>query len=274
MKYIKVLWFDIRQGLLKRPLLLLVPVGITLIACFDLTRLAAQLEVRLPGFGDYLMYLYGGMDRYTPYSGEFFLFPVRWLILFLSAAFLTLHYPYKDLLSCGQQVLIRTRSRTAWWLSKCGWNILSVLVYHGLIFLTAALFCIATAADLSGKFHPKLLYAVFQTNPANQMQDSARWPFILLLLPVLVSLGIGLLQMTLSLFLKPLFSFFLIALLMISSAYFTSSCLVGNYAMAMRYDVVIHNGINFKDGIVVFAVMAFLAILTGCIRFRRYDILK
>lgn len=281
MKYIKLLWFDIRQGLLRNPLFFVIPVIVSLIACWDLQGRVAELN-RLgyfdtktqAGFADMMMYIYGGMDQYNPNSGDSFLFPVRWGIVFLSVAFLTLHYPEQNKQTYGQQILIRTKGRTAWWLSKCGWNIISVLVYHGLIFLTAALFCVITRADFTGGFHKDLIYAVFQVHRIHMTPDTAAWTFAMLFLPVLVSLELNLLQMTLSLFIKPMFSFLIIAFLMVSSAYFTSPALMGNYAMPMRYDAVITDGVNATAGIIISTVIALISIITGIIQFRHCDILN
>lgn len=281
MKYIKLLWFDIRHGLLRKPLLFAIPVIVAFIACFDLTGRVAGLNSfgyfgtkTQAGFTDFILYIYGGMDQYIPDSGDPFLFPVRWVVVFLSAAFITLNYPYKDMQTYGQQILIRTKGRLAWWLSKCGWNILSILVYHGLIFLTAAMFCAVTKADFAGGINKDLIYAVFQVERIHMTSDTTRWTFAMLLLPIFVSLGMNLLQMTLSLFIKPTFSFLTTAFLMISSAYFTSPYLVGNYAMPMRYDLVITDGVSAKSGMIISSAIALLAVVAGSIWFRRYDILN
>ena len=281
MKYIKLLWFDICQGLFRKPLLFAVPVIVALIACFDLAGRVAGLNSfdyfgtnTRAGFADFIMYIYGGMDQYTPDSGDPFVFPARWGVVFLSIAFLTLNYPYKDIQAYGQQILIRTKGRIVWWLSKCGWNVLSVLIFHGLIFLTAALFCVITKADLVGAINKDLMYAVFQVERSHMVPDTTIWTFVMLLLPVAVSLGINLLQMTLSLFLRPMFGFFITAFLLISSAYFTSPYFVGNYAMPIRYDVVIAEGVCVNDGVIISAAVAIAAVIVGNIKFCHYDILN
>lgn len=281
MKYIKLLWFDIRQGLLRKPLLFAIPIIVSLIACFDLADRVSVLNSLAyfgtntqAGFADFIMYIYGGMDQYTPDSGNPFMFPVRWFVVFLSIAFITLNYPYKDMQAYGQQILVRTKGRTAWWLSKCSWNILSVLVYHGLIFLTAILFCIFTKSNLAGAINKELLYIVFQTEIPHMASNTTIWTFTMLFFPIFVSVRINLLQMMVALFIKPMFSFLITAFLMISSAYFTSPYLVGNYAMPMRYDVVITSGVSASIGMLISTILALTAVIIGSIRFHRYDILS
>lgn len=281
MKYIKLLWFDVFHGLLRKPLLFAIPVIVALIACFDLVGRVAELNSfgyfstkTQAGFADFVMYIYGGMDTYIPGLGEPFMFPVRWLVVFLSVVFITLDYPYKDMQGYGQQILIRTKGRMAWWLSKCGWNTLCILVYHGLVFLSVALFCAITKSDFTGGLNKNLIYVVFQVERIHMASDTTIWTYDMLLLPIFVSFGMNMLQMTLSLFIKPAFSFLITAFLMISSAYFTTPYLVGNYAMPIRYDVVITNGVSAKTGVIISAAIALLAIIAGSIRFRRYDILN
>lgn len=281
MKYIKLLWFDIRQGLLRKPLLFAIPVIVSLIACFDLAGRVSVLNGfgyfgtdTQAGFADFIMYIYGGMDQYTPDSGNPFRFPVRWIVVLLSIAFITLNYPYKDMHAYGQQILIRTKGRTIWWLSKCSWNILSVLVYHGLVFLTVISFCVFTKSKLTGIINKELLYIVFQTAVPHMTPDTTIWTFTMLLSPVFVSAGINLLQMMVALFIKPMFGFLVTAFMTITSAYFTSPYLIGNYAMPMRYDVVIIDGVSASTGILISAILSLAVVVVGSIRFHRYDILS
>lgn len=281
MKYIKLLWFDVRIGMMRNPMLFVIPAIISFIACIDLTNRISSLnelhyfETQIKGsFADYMMYLYGGMDKYVPEQGNSFVFPVRWAVMVLALSFLTLNYPYKDMQGVGQQILVRTKGRAAWWLSKCGWNILSVLVYHGILFCITLLFCIAIGGSLSGEINKSLQYMAFQTDMSHIISDKTSWPFVLLVLPAFVSMGINLLQMTLSLFIKPMFSFFVVAFWMISSAYLTSPYLIGNYAMTMRYHMVIKGGVSIVAGFMVSIVLIIISVGIGMIRFHQYDILN
>ena len=104
--------------------------------------------------------------------------------------------------------------------------------------------------------------------------DTTIWTFTMLLSPVFVSVGINLLQMVVALFIKPMFGFLVTAFLMISSAYFTSPYLIGNYAMPMRYDVVIIDGVSASAGILISVILALAVVVIGSIRFHRYDILS
>jgi len=281
MKYIKLLRFDMRNGMLKNPMLFIIPVLVALIACLDLTSRISSLnelnyfDVKAQGsFADYMVYIYGGMDKYEPQKGDPFIFPIRWAVVFLSVSFITLNYPYRDMQSFGQQILVRTKGRVVWWLSKCGWNVLSTLLYHCLLFCAAALLCLAVRGEFSREINKDLMYAVFRMDRMSILPGDAPWPVAMLFLPVLVSLGINLMQMTLSLFVKPIFSFFAVAFLMSSSAYLTSPYLIGNYAMPMRYDMVIQGGVGIVIGLVVSSALIVASVGVGVVRFHQYDILN
>ncbi|NCE98234.1 hypothetical protein [Emergencia sp. 1XD21-10] len=278
MKYIRLLCFDLVHGLLQKPLLFAAPVIICLTSCLDLSaRTAAFASMDYFGdeikasFGDFVMYIYGGLGPFPELSDS----PVRWAAVFLVLCFLTLQYPYQDMQGVGQQILIRTKSRTAWWLSKCSWNLLSAAVYHSMIFLTAGLFCAGSKnAVFTGKIHKALLYEVFRVEKSQMAQDVEPWSFAMLFVPVFVSFGVSLAQMVLSLYLKPVFSFFGVALIMVSSAYCVSPYLIGNYAMTMRYEEVVISGVSQTTGLVLCLIMIFGCIVIGCWSFHRYDILN
>lgn len=281
MKLIKLLRFDLTNGLLKKPQLYLYPVLVAFIACIDmLNRVSYMNEFGhtngfiQAGFQDYLMYIYGGMDKYIPEPGNPFIFPVRWMVVFLSISFFTLNYPYKDMQHIGQQILIRSENRSTWWLSKCIWCASSTLVYHILLFTSTVVFVILVEGRFSGAIDKDLLYVVFQVDLKSIQQTETPWPLTMLFLPVLVSLCLNLFQMTLSLYIKPIFSFFSIALILVSSAYFTSSYFVGNYAMPIRYDPVINGGVSILAGYFVISVIGVLSVICGVISFNNYDIIN
>ena len=116
----------------------------------------------------------------------------------------------------------------------------------------------------------------------NDMMDSGgfytafptEFAVTVLVLPVLVSISASLLQMTLSLFMKPMFSFGVLAVIMLAASYLKIAILPGSYAMAIRSKYVIYRGFEPAVGIVLSIGMLIVAVLVGSIRFKRYDILS
>lgn len=122
----KLILHDLRSGILQNYKSFIPVVVLFLSACFIVYRVAITETFEEPGetarFFDYLWYAFHGMGEYDPLSGERFTLPVFWLTIQLYIAYLVSHYPLKDLLSYGQQMLLRSKSRRDWWFSKCVCN--------------------------------------------------------------------------------------------------------------------------------------------------------
>ena len=98
-------------------------------------------------------------------------------------------------------------------------------------------------------------------------------PQTFLLMPLVVA-AINLLQMTVSLFVKPLISFIITTAILLLSAYYTTPILIGNYSMPLRSDWMLVNGVNFTVGIVFSVVLILVCVMVGGVVFQRRDILK
>lgn len=234
MKFIKVLWFDLKNGYFKGVSCYIFPLFIAIIGFFELHRRIAiwGTEVAL---GDYWMYLYGGMKEYIPTTGNPFQFPTMWIAVFLFSSFAVLNYPMKDLQNMGTQILVHVQGRTKWWISKCLWNVLSTVLYHGIILLVLVILCICFQEPLSFEAHADSIATMFGLW-VSEFRGGGVIPIAVILTPVILSIAINLLQMVLLLFTKPVFSFLVICIMMLSSAYFLSDIMIGNFAMPIRYE--------------------------------------
>lgn len=279
MKFIKYLAFDIRQGILRNPTLIWSSILISMVIFIDFIfrahRYAADGIIRqFVSYGDYLFYLYGGMTEYIPEYGEVFSFPIVWIVVFLVIPFTLLNYPFKELAGNGRYILTRSTRRTFWWLSKCIWNMLGTFCYHGLLLLTGIVLCLIFGVEITGAVHTDFVKAALRVRPAEIRDFSELW-MPTLLLPVCVSVSLNLMQMTLSIFIKPIYSFFCIAIVLIVSAYVLSPAGIGNYAMFLRQDwVLIENGVSVNTGYGISLLLILLAVIAGNIRFRFFDVLE
>lgn len=277
MKFIKLLWFDLKNGFLKNRVLSVPAILFAILFCFDVSRKMMFFIHENPGLtislGDYFTYIYGGMKEYIPSPTEPFMFPVVWTITMLAISYATLQYPFRDLQLAGQQILYRTKGRSKWWLSKCTCNVLSTLGYH-MIFLTImVLFCIIQKGDMSLHIHKEVLTSLFAIKKeALTGRFELRWLHIVL--PVFISIGLNLFQMTLSLFMKPVFSFFVTLILVLSSSYLLSPYLIGNYAMAVRSNTIIQNGVDLYAGLILCVVLITLSVIVGMAKFHHFDVLN
>lgn len=277
--FFKLLWYDIRVGVLRKKRKLLAVAAVFTGACvshqmrLSSYRAADLLHPIEDTLGNTMLSILGGMPEYSATGNKPFTFPVVWLMLYLLPAYLTLYYPQQDLEESGQNLLIRTGGRSLWWLSKCLWNIIMVLVFWGTGYLILALFCAMRGIPFSMGISENIPYFL-------NLENSRLWQLPrelnleLWVLPVLVTETICLLQMTVSLYIRPIFSFMVIGVLLLSSAYYQSSYLPGNYIMPVRSSRIILGGIDPVQGILFSLVFMAVSFVAGLIRFRYYDILK
>lgn len=278
MRFIKDLVFDIRQGILRSGTLLLVPTVIAAVTFFDFYAKARRyLEQGMihstMDYGDYWFYLYGGMCEYIPSPDNPFQFPAVWILVFLVLPFVLLNYPFRDMFGVGQQILVRSGQRSLWWLSKCCWNFCGTVLYQLIIQAAGLVLSLVFEVEISNRIHMDFINLVFNIR-YQEVWNPSSLPVAALLLPMLVSAAINMLQMTLSLFIRPMFGFFAVAVLLLASAYLLSPLLIGNYAMAFRYDWMLKAGVSMGVGMRMAAILLLLAVLSGLVRFRLYDILE
>ena len=278
MKFIRNLLFDFRQGIFLNSALLLAPMVIAVMAFLDFAGKEHRylLDGRITenvSLGDYWFYLYGGMHEYIPSPDNAFQFPIVWMVVFLVIPFALLNYPFKDMFGVGQQVLVQSGSRTSWWLSKCCWNFFGTILYHMIMQAMGLLLFLIFQMDISNQIHMDFIKVVFDTT-GQEIWNPSGLLLSVLILPLFVSIAINMLQMTLSLFMKPVFSFFVVACLLLTSAYRLSPLLLGNYAMAYRYNWMLKKGVSISVGFTVSVALLLVSILLGLVKFRFYDILE
>ena len=272
MKFIKILWFDIKNGYLKVGINYIFPVLLSIMSFFEVYRKNMIWETTL-SFGDCWMYLYGGMKEYIPTAGNAFQFPTMWTAVFLLCAFSVSNYPMKNLQTVGMQILVRAQGRKKWWVSKCLWNLFSTIMFHGIILLTQIGLSVCFQIPLVFETHGKSVATMFGLL-LSDFQGAGKIPVTVFLAPLLFSLAINLTEMVITLWTKPVFGFLFICVLLISSAYLFSDKMIGNYAMPIRYNWAIRNGIYYQKGMILSAVILVGAFICGAAKFHRYNILN
>lgn len=280
MRYTKTLWFDIKNGIGKNCFLWLSS-GILATAVFvdafsriDAIERIPELGIKEVSFGDILFYAYGGMARYVPSPDKRFEFPIIWLVIFVTVAFLTMNYPTKNLMGIGSQILVRTGGHSMWWRSKCIWNVLLTGIYHMLFIVLLAVFSVICGIPLNLQIHTELIRHLFELDLSVWLIDRTWISVGMILLPILISVALNLLEMVLSLFMKPIFSFLVISVTLIASAYLFVPWMIGNYAMLLRYSWIVEDGFKYHEGFAIAGIMIVCLGVIGHIRFKHYDVLS
>lgn len=275
MKCFRHLHYDLRNGILRNSGLLSVPV-IVVIICGSFRR--QLLVAGLTGtWLEYLVYCFRGCKALTAMeSGQAFLVPVIWLVLFALPLLLTLQYPFQDMKTIGQQLVLRSGNRVWWWLSKCLWNFFCTVSYFILMLVCITLYCLCQSVSISLEVSLESISLIFSEVLLVNGVDAISRNTLLsatILLPFLVMAGMDLLQMLLSLLTRPIYGFLMCITLLIASSCVTTPMFIGNYGMLMRMECFVHDGLSIQSGIVSCLVIMVLSILLGAVIFKKYDIL-
>ena len=222
---------------------------------------------------DFLFYVFKGMEPITNLNSlEQVQLPISWLLIIGGCLFLNLDYLLHDLTSAGQQVLVRCNSRKAWYLSKCFWNTTSCLVYFligiGMTLVTSLL----AGAEIVLIDTPTISFDLLMLQSSVTL-TSTQAVCIGLFLPLLTLVTINQIQMTLSLYVKPILSFLICISLLVIAVYASTPFAVGNGAMVIRSGYLSENGIDPGIACVVCVVAYLACVVLGTIRFQHTDIL-
>lgn len=265
---IKLIKHDIRQGIICNWLKYVLAFFMVIFPLLILWKMCSNENIT-PSFIDYIIYIFKGMEIYVPSPTSTFKIPVIYLMFNIYIAFLVGNYPLNDLTGTAQNILLRTKNRLSWWLSKCIWNMGSVIVFYIVIFFTCFIFTLFTGTLSLTPTNE--LHSYFGVNFSNV--DEMRLVFTVAVLPLLTSIAVSLAQMALAFMMKPVNSYIIVVSFFVASAYFFSFLLIGNYPMLMRNSLVIDNGIDTYRAVFVCIGVALVSAAAGYARFRKMDIL-
>ncbi len=277
MKFGKLFRYDLRSGFSGSLFRLLMPALAALVSCAEF-RLRLYMEYpKIRGtFLDYLIYLSGGMKKYIPIMAltepESFIFPARWMVLHLLILYGALYYPVRDLANMGTSALPRSGSRGAWWLSKCLWNLCYVVTAYAMAVGVVLLFCLAAGAEMNLSMTSELVNTVLDANSPD-IGFPVELGYAALFFPLLFAVTAGQIQMTLSLFVKPVVSFGIMTGFLLCGAYLDVPVFWSSWSMAVRSIWVIYDGWYPGTAGAVMTGCAAAAMTIGFIRFRRYSIM-
>lgn len=274
--FYKCLKYDLKCGLLKEYKKYLIAIGLFIIIGFDFFIKMSDIEITIL---DYFLYLFLGMEEYVANPGNKFRFPALWVAVILYISYITLYYPYKDLNGYGKNILLNTQNKKTWYLSKCMWATSSTILYFLIGFVILSLFAIFSGAKISADVSSKVVIKLipFITTEQNLFYNDAMYykvTFLHFILPVIICVMNNLLQLFLSLFIKPFYSFIFTISYTIASAYYLKNFMLGNYAMIARSNIFIDNGVNFTDGLFISLLVILVVIILGTGLFSKQDILN
>ena len=212
---------------------------------------------------DYMLSLFRGVE------------PTLWLLVTSSCLFINLDYLMKDLTNAGLQIIIRSKNRTYWYLSKCVWNLGSCIIYFLAAGVTCAIFVLATGGKLSAQNTPELSVMLFGLGISEELMLAPTCAVLTAwVLPFLTIFALSMLQMTLCLFIKPVISFIVCFCQLSLSIWLDYAFVLGNGAITSRSGFAVEDGISPTVSAVVAIVVILTSTIIGCVRFQHTDILN
>lgn len=272
------LWkHDFIEGIWNRKVYFLLPIFVALISCISLH---AKIEGNIKTgamtdsgtFMDYWIYFIKGGKAYKFSWYSLFELPVRWMCIQVFLLISLVNYAFYDLHTWGYQVLARSKSRFQWWFSKIVWCTLYAVVFYMVCFLTIALY--TAAKGIPFQLLPSREAMAFFAKIKFLACGPKRLFCIVVILPVLLSVFMGLLQMVLSMCIKPVFSFVSVLVLFVISIYWNWGFLPGNWGMPYRIAPIRVKGLAAESCLVLLLCGIVICITAGYWIFKRQDILE
>lgn len=276
MKFIKFFHLDFRRGMHTVWRLYLCGTVLFALLCLDFWNRSRIFLELYPGtsrsLGDLALYIFGGMKKFIPTPGAVFPFPTVWLLVMALACFSSLWYPLEDLYGFGKTLLTACQSRKRWYLAKAMWCGVTVSLYFALGWVVLLLGCLAMGGKFTWTISPYMMELMEITDVASIVEEW-RLTLQLTLLPWLVAVTLSQLQLCLSLWMQPVLGWVVSIVVLLSSAYYASPLLLGNYAMALRDQQVLADGVIWQVGVLYCMGLLLLCVLAGLISFQHTDIL-
>ena len=290
MMFTNMVLCDIKIGIWKRwKLFLFSSIMFSLLAVFARVDFDAALRMEpspirtAVTLGDYFCYLFGGtsagnlpiefVDNDGLVNAMFhFNFPSIWALTYLVLLLITLQYPYEDLMGFGKNIIVLSGRICDWWLSKCIWTMLTVVLYFLLAFGCFSTVSLLLGAE--GNLNIGTYYPYFRFDSPDFITDPP-WNIVpTLLMQIPVGIGLCVMQLTFSVATSRLASYLICVVFLLASAYTQHSLLFPNISMFARNIDIVTNGLMPVVELIVIAWFAVVSILVGYIYLKYSDILN
>lgn len=267
---------DFIEGIWKRKQYLLLAVLVSLVSCIGMNQTIQNLNLTMEaGKGslmDYWVYLTMCGKEYKLDLFSLFRVPVRWICLQIFALICIGNYVFEDMQHWGYQVLLRSKDRVWWWISKIIWCICLIVCYFLVCFLIVGIYAVIHGAAWS--VHPSLAIMRAACKAGFAKCSIKRLLCISVVQPVVLSVFLGLLQMVLYLLIESMHAFVILFVILVISTYHKSWLLIGNWGIPYRMYPIEKSGLDPVKCLLIIFFGILFCIFMGCLLFRKKDILE
>lgn len=264
---VKVIGYDVRAVWNENKIKYMVLVGIIIISCICCNHSCKeQLSVDM-GFWDYILWNFRGMKVIR--KNEYIIPNAYWVLIQLYLAIIIGVYPVKDLHKAGQQILLKSRNRKIWWYGKMVWNILSVLGFYFVLYLSVIAVSIATGGFKAAQ--PEVIAFLFG-NQGIEVAENGLYAYALIV-PVIVSLAVSVTQMMIAVVFQPYMGYIWVCFVLAAGTFVYSPYSLGNYLMLLRTPVLLQGSIlNVQYAVTLSIMLSLISVITGTVMIYRKDI--
>jgi len=220
--------YDVKTGIINEWKIYLLFTVVIVVLCASIFNEAHRRGLGSLKMMDYLTKIFSGMKDFSDADRTATLFiPQEWLIVQTFFIIMISRFPKTDFDERGYQVLIRSKSKKNWWISKCIWVLCSTVLYYGIIYLIVGVF-----AYFSGGISLETKDDIWKNGIV--ILNKKNFIETVFIMPVVVSFTFGILEMYISFLTSPIIAVFSILSYLVMSAYWCNPILIGNYTMLLR----------------------------------------
>ncbi|MBE5943678.1 MAG: hypothetical protein E7258_02035 [Lachnospiraceae bacterium] len=272
---------DLNEGIIRYRKRYLLIILVAIISCFMLDRSTEYITTTYGGYWTPLEYginLFLGRYPfvYRPDSMDTFTVPFVWILTYILLAFVIGDYVQKDMQGYGMYMMLKSKKRSYWWISKCVWCVIVNLVYFGLIWLTYISYAWMKNGDIA--IYKNLF---IRSNYFGWRFEDKSVGFLIMMvvvMPILVGVVQSIIQIFLSVVFDATVTMVFVAGGLVLSCYYGNPLIPHGYGMLLRYykdesnpDFVPN---DIQSGIVILLTMIVIATVVGYVFFRRKNILS
>lgn len=221
-----------------------------------------------PSTADFIVDMFKGMEKYEPeIKTKPFEIPAFYLFFNLYISYAIAKYPLGDLKGMGKNVLVNSKRRSSWIISKFVWCAELILVFYMITYMTAIIFS-ALTGNVTFELNLDINNAISNMN-LSQVQFFKD----VIILPIVTSICISYIQLMLSFRFHFLVGNIVTIVLICLSAYESKGYLLGNYLMLLRNSSVVGlEGVSTMHGYIICSLLGLVSLFLTKKIFRKKDI--
>ena len=227
-----------------------------------------------PSFLDYVIEIMKGKKILQPNFiklGESFSLPAEWVFMQFYLYLMLSIYPKKDFEVRGYQFFIRSQSIYEWWISKCIWVIVNILLYYA-IFYGMVFICCMLQGNITLGPNIEITKVMFGIDVSNL--NLAEIFVSTIGTPVLASIALGMIELGISFLFTPTIAVLIILIYLVMSVYYCNPYMIGNYTQVYRNALVVGSGgVGNVQGILICCFLILFNMIVGYIFLKHTDLI-